>query len=161
MSFPSPSLSELVSEPREGGCIAQCSVTHFQTRLDVKACFAGGTWLINSYCLAVTHCAFLSCTCSAGTKCAILRALHISADIQIVVYWAVSGGYICFSSIAKNYGKGKNYSREKNQNNHITCNINSCILLYANCICDIEECDEHFFFFKNSVKGLTVFLQLW
>lgn len=110
VSFPCPSLPELASEPWGGGCVAPCSVTHFQTRPDGEACFLGGTWLRNTYCLAVTHCAFLSCTCSVGTKCAILRALHTSADIQIVVHRAARAGCVCVSSITKNYGKGKNYS---------------------------------------------------
>ena len=54
-----------------------------------------------------THCAFLSSTCAVGTKCAILRALRVPADTQIVVYWIVSEGYICFSYIAKNDGRRK------------------------------------------------------
>lgn len=54
-----------------------------------------------------THCAFLSSTCAVGTKCAILRALRVLADTQIVVYWIVSEGYICFSYIAKNDGRSK------------------------------------------------------
>lgn len=72
--------------------------------------------LINSHCLGGTHCAFLSSACAVGTKCAILRAPRIPADIQIVVYWIVSEGYICFSSISKNDGGGKMIGEETERN---------------------------------------------
>lgn len=46
-------------------------------------------------------------TCTLGMKCAILRALCIPANIQSIVHWIVSEGYISFISISKNTEREK------------------------------------------------------
>lgn len=121
-----------VSGPWGGGQHCPQLRNVLKSKHNLKACFVEGPWIINSHCLGVTRCAFLSCTCSVGTKCAILRARRIPADIQIAVYWADSEGYASFSSIAKNDGRGKIIAEETERNN-IICNENGYSLLYVDC----------------------------
>lgn len=120
IAVPSPSLAELKFEVLgEEGSIAHrsaCQMRKTKTQLKRSSCW--GMQLINSHCLGGTRCAFLSSACAVGTKRAILRALRIPADIQRVVYWMVSEGYICFGSIAKNDGRGKMIEKRQREKSH-------------------------------------------
>lgn len=52
--------------------------------------------------------------------------LCIPADIQRVVHWIVSEGYICFISIAKNTDREK-ITREEREKTNIICSKSGCI----------------------------------
>lgn len=81
----------------------------------------------------------LGSTCTVGTKCAILRALCIPADIQGLVHCIVSEGYICFISIAKNTDREK-MTREETEIKLILFAVKvAVLLLHVDCIWDSEE----------------------
>lgn len=76
----------------------------------------------------------LSSTCTVGTKCAILRALCFPADIQRIVHWIVSEGYICFLSIAESTDREK-MTREETERKLILFAVKVAVfLLHMDCI---------------------------
>lgn len=76
----------------------------------------------------------LSSTCTVGTKCAIFGALCIPADIQRVVHWIGSEGYICFISIAKNTDREKMTGEETERKLILFAVKVDVLLLHVDCI---------------------------